>query len=205
VIEVGLDFFYLGARPAHLTARSAADPSAHGRNFASTFVHFSEDCLEFASGKTATMTGVSMSKFLLLLGLLAFASLSLNSIGRAAQIMSTSGECIDLPHGNTADGTPLTLFHCHGSPNQQWTFSAGQITGMGGSCIDVQGSAAADGAPVILVACNGKPSQHWGVSNGQIVGIGGKCLDSVRGGTTDGTPLIIVTCSTSPTQQWSLQ
>src|ERR1700722_8710936 len=59
-------------------------------------------------------------------------------------INNVSGECLDVQGGGAADGTPLILFHCHGSPNQTWTVGHGQIVGIGGSCIDVQGSAAVD-------------------------------------------------------------
>ena len=92
-----------------------------------------------------------MSKFLLLLGLLTFASLCLNSIGRAAQIMSTSGECIDLPHGNTADG----------NPSQHWGVSNGQIVGIGGKCLDSMRGGTADGTPLIIVTCSNNPTQQW--------------------------------------------
>src|SRR5271168_1168075 len=94
-------------------------------------------------------------------GLLVAVSLSCSMASEAAQLVGANGGCIDVPHQNTADGTPMSLFHCHGSPNQQWTISNGQITGMGGSCLDVQGSDAADGAQIIIVACNGRLSQKW--------------------------------------------
>ena len=124
----------------------------------------------------------------------------------AAQIVITNSvECVDIPHGQVVDGTPLSLFNCHGSPNQQWTVSNGLITGTGGRCLDVQGSAPTEGAQIIIVACNGQPSQKWSVSNGQIVGIGGKCLDVTGGSTLDYAPLILSTCSSAPSQQWSLQ
>ena len=133
-------------------------------------------------------------------------SLSSSPGVHAAQLEGASnGECIDIPHQNTADGTPMSLFHCHGSPNEQWTISGGQVMGMGGSCLDVLGSAAVDGAQIIIVACNGRPSQKWSFVNGQIVGIGGKCVDTSGGGSLDHTPVILMTCSSAPSQQWSVQ
>lgn len=124
----------------------------------------------------------------------------------AAQIViPDSGECIDIPHQNTADGTPLQLFHCHGSPNQQWTIANGTISGMDGVCLDIMGSAPNDGAQVIIVHCNGRPSEKWSLANGQIVGLGGKCLDIVGGSVQDRAQLIISACSASPSQQWSVQ
>jgi Ricin-type beta-trefoil lectin domain len=124
----------------------------------------------------------------------------------AAQIAITNSvECVDIPRGQAVDGTPLSLFNCHGSPNQQWTIADGQITGMSGVCLDVMGGAANDGAQVIIVHCNGRASEKWTLANGQIVGIGGKCLDVAGGNPQDHAILIISSCSSSPSQQWSMQ
>jgi hypothetical protein len=124
----------------------------------------------------------------------------------AAQIVITNSvECVDIPRGQAVDGTPLSLFSCHGSPNQQWTVANGQITGMSGVCLDVMGSAPTEGAQVIIVHCNGRPSEKWTLANGQIVGIGGKCLDVAGGNPQDHATLIISSCSSSPSQQWSVQ
>jgi Ricin-type beta-trefoil lectin domain len=141
-------------------------------------------------------------------GLLAAIALSVIGwipAGAAQLVVTNSLECVDIPHGAAVDGTPLSLFHCHGSPNQQWTLANGQITGMSGMCLDVMGSAPTDGAQVIVVTCNGRPSEKWTVANGQIVGIGGKCLDVSGGSAYDHAALIIAACSASPTQQWSVQ
>jgi hypothetical protein len=37
-----------------------------------------------------------------------------------AQLIGTEGGCADVQDGGTADGTPVNLFHCHGSTNQRW-------------------------------------------------------------------------------------
>src|SRR3984885_771421 len=114
----------------------------------------------------------------------------------AAQIViANSVECIDIPNQQTDDGTPLSLFNCHGSPNQQWTITGGQITGMSGVCLDVMGSAPKDGAQIIIVHCNGRDSEKWTLANGQIFGIGGKCIDVVGGHAQDLAALIIATCT----------
>jgi hypothetical protein len=124
----------------------------------------------------------------------------------AAQLISAnSPECIDVPHGIAVDGTPPTLFPCHGSLNQQWSISQGHITGIGGLCLDVQGSVSSEGAQVIIVTCNGRPSQNWRVANGQIIGIGGRCLDVVGGSIADHAGLMLSTCSAAPSQQWWVQ
>jgi Ricin-type beta-trefoil lectin domain len=124
----------------------------------------------------------------------------------AAQLVGSSGSCADIQQGNTADGTPMILFHCHGSPNQNWVISNGTINGTSGVCLDVMGSVARDGAQIIIVQCNGRPSQKWQVLNGQIVGLGGKCLDTQAGSSDDRTPLVLNTCAAGVGGQiWSIQ
>jgi Ricin-type beta-trefoil lectin domain len=122
-----------------------------------------------------------------------------------AQILSSARGCLDVRDGVTADGTPIDLFQCHGSPNQRWFIGRGQISESFGSCLDVQGSTSVDGAPIILVTCNGRPSQQWRVIDGQIVGLGNKCLDSMGGGAADLTPVILAECRPTPSQRWTIQ
>jgi hypothetical protein len=124
----------------------------------------------------------------------------------AAQIViANSVKCIDIPHQQTDDGTAVTLFNCHGSPNEQWTIASGQIAGMSGVCLDVMGSAPTNGAQVIIVHCNGRDSQKWSLTNGRIVGIGGKCLDVAGGSAQEHATLVIAACTLAASQQWSVQ
>jgi hypothetical protein len=137
----------------------------------------------------------------------ALVALTIGSMrAEAAQIViANSVECVDIPHQQTEDGTPLSLFNCHGSPNQQWTIANGQITGMSGVCLDIMGSAPKDGAQIIIVHCNGRDSEKWTLANGQIVSLGGKCIDVAGGAAQDHAALILATCTSSPSQQWSVQ
>jgi hypothetical protein len=149
-------------------------------------------------GSAMSRISIGLISMLLILG----SALS----AHAAQIVITNSvECVDIPHQQAVDGTPLSLFNCHGSLNQQWTIANGQITGMSGVCLDIMGSAPNDGAQVIIVHCNGRPSEKWSLANGQIIGLGGKCLDVIGGSAQDLAQLIIATCSSSPSQQWSVQ
>jgi Ricin-type beta-trefoil lectin domain len=147
-----------------------------------------------------------MTRVLLgLLGMLVIVGAVVSAADAAQIVITNSVECVDIPHGEAVDGTPLSLFTCHGSPNQQWTIANGQISGMSGVCLDVMGSAPNEGAQVIIVHCNGRASEKWTVSQGQIVGIGGKCLDIAGGNPQDHATLIIASCSSSASQQWSIQ
>ena len=41
-------------------------------------------------------------------------------------ITTTDGDCLDVSNGNTADGTAVLTWPCHGDGNQQWTVGASQ-------------------------------------------------------------------------------
>lgn len=122
-----------------------------------------------------------------------------------AQLVGRDGECVDVQDGGTADGTPIVVVQCHGSPNERWFIKDGVISESFGSCIDVQGSAPIDGSAIILVTCTGAPSQRWNIRDGQIVGIGNKCLAETAGSSADQTPLILLSCNASPGQLWSVR
>jgi hypothetical protein len=122
-----------------------------------------------------------------------------------AQLIGRDGECVDVQDGGTADGTPIVVVHCHGSPNQRWFIKNGVISENFGSCIDVQNTSPNDGAAIVLVTCNGSPSQQWSVSGGQIVGMVNKCLTETGGITADQTPLILFTCNSNPGQIWTVR
>jgi Ricin-type beta-trefoil lectin domain len=122
-----------------------------------------------------------------------------------AELVGYSGSCAEVRDGATSDGSPLDLFHCHGSPNQRWFVRKGAISESFGSCIDVDGGAAREGASIILVTCNSAPSQRWAITNGQVVGIGGMCLDVMGGAAADFTPLVLATCRSPPSQSWTIQ
>jgi Ricin-type beta-trefoil lectin domain len=122
-----------------------------------------------------------------------------------AQLVGRAGECVDARDGQTADGTPLVVVQCHGSPNERWFIKSGVISESFGSCIDVQGSAPTDGAPIILVNCTGTFSQQWSIRDGQIVGLGNKCVTETGGISADQTPLILSICNANPGQLWAIR
>jgi hypothetical protein len=122
-----------------------------------------------------------------------------------AQLIGRDGECVDVQDGGTADGTPLVVVHCHGSPNERWFIKSGVISENFGSCMDVQNSSPNDGAAIVLVTCNGTPSQQWSISAGQIVGLVNKCLTETGGISAGQTPLILFTCNSNPGQIWTVR
>jgi hypothetical protein len=122
-----------------------------------------------------------------------------------AQLTGRAGECVDARDGQTADGTPLVVVQCHGSPNERWFIKSGVISESFGSCIDVQGSAQDDGSPIVLVNCTGSLTQQWSIRDGQIIGLGNKCITETGGIAADQTPLILFTCNANPGQLWTIR
>jgi hypothetical protein len=122
-----------------------------------------------------------------------------------AQFVGAHGECIDVLDGATADGSPIVVFQCHGSPNERWFIKNGVIAENFGSCLDVQGTAPIDGAPIILVTCSGTVSQQWNIVEGQIVGTSGKCIAESGGSSSNLTPLILSDCPSAPGSHWMVR
>jgi hypothetical protein len=163
------------------------------------------DCGEFARrlhSHPSTIEDV-MSKPCVTLGLLLVGFAGLTMPCNAAEIVGIDGQCLDVQGGGKADGTPVILYHCRGTPNQQWFYSAGQIVGSGGKCLDIQGGKADDGARIVMFHCHGGPNQQWSFYNSQIVGMGGKCLDAEGGRAADGTAVVLFHCHGAANQRWS--
>jgi len=125
--------------------------------------------------------------------------------GGSGQIRGVaSGRCIDVPNGNTADGTQVQLYDCHSGSNQQWTYtSSGEFRIFGNKCLDAGGSS--NGAVVQIYSCWGGANQKWELrADGTIVGVqSGLCLDAVGGGTGNGTRLQLYSCWGGNNQKWS--
>jgi hypothetical protein len=117
-----------------------------------------------------------------------------------------SGRCVDVPGGNTTNGTQTQLYDCSGGPNQRWTAtSAEQLQVYGGKCLDANGHGTTNGTAVIIWDCNGQTNQQWNLNaNGTITGVqSGLCLDANGAATANGTKLILWACNGGSNQQWS--
>src|SRR6185437_8094964 len=44
------------------------------------------------------------------------------------EIKGMNGKCLDVKGSNTADGTPIILYTCHGGPNQTWSTTGGSTS-----------------------------------------------------------------------------
>jgi alpha-glucosidase len=117
-----------------------------------------------------------------------------------------SGLCADVYDNSQTNGTPVILWDCHGSANQNWTATpTKQLTVFGSKCLEVNGGATTDGAVVQISDCNGSGAQQWTVNaDGTVVNArSGKCLDAIGNGTSIGTALIIWTCGGGANQKWA--
>lgn len=120
-------------------------------------------------------------------------------------ITGSSGKCVDVAGGSTADGTKVQLWACNGNAAQQWS-RTGETWRAVGKCLDVAGAGTANGTKVQLWSCNGTGAQNWvSGANGSLVNPNsGKCLDASGGGTADGTQLIIWSCHGGTNQRWTV-
>ncbi len=130
------------------------------------------------------------------------------SVQSGSSIVSKStGKCLDVRGGSTADEAMVQQFACHGGPDQQWEIRVtGQIVSANSrKCLDLGDPGAAGGAAVEQVTCNGGETQRWEVRNtGEIVDRrDGMCLDA-GGGSADTTALMLAACDGSLHQQWNV-
>ncbi|KUO15189.1 hypothetical protein AQJ91_42825 [Streptomyces dysideae] len=70
--------------------------------------------------------------------------------------------CLDAAGGNTANGTTVQMWTCHGGFNQVWQpYGGGYRNPASGRCLDVPGSSTTDGTRLVSWDCNGDSNQKW--------------------------------------------
>ncbi|MDG4825334.1 ricin-type beta-trefoil lectin domain protein [Asanoa sp. WMMD1127] len=114
-----------------------------------------------------------------------------------------SGRCLDVPQGNTTNGTQPVIWDCNGGANQRWTFD-GQTLRALGKCLDAPLNATA-GARAQIWDCNGGANQRWTRNaDGTVRGAqSGLCLDVDRNLTANGTAVLLWTCTGAVNQRWA--
>ncbi len=136
------------------------------------------------------------------------------SVGTTGTLVgASSGRCLDVYGGQTAPGTKVEIWDCHGGTNQQWTpTAAGELRVYGGTqCLDAYNNQTSPGTKVELWTCNGGANQQWRLNaDGTITGVqSGLCLDvtggNVPAGNVNGTQIEIWTCNGGANQQWALR
>ncbi len=114
-------------------------------------------------------------------------------------------KCIDDLGDSTKRDTPVVIWDCNGTPEQNWTIETDGTIQINGQCLDVYRYRTANKTPVEIWTCHGGSNQQWVAENGTLVNPrSGKCLDDPRFNTTNGTQLEIYKCNGGRNQQWVL-
>ncbi|MBU6365533.1 MAG: RICIN domain-containing protein [Gemmatimonadetes bacterium] len=110
---------------------------------------------------------------------------------------ASTGKCLDLPDGNTANGTRLLMFDCVGSSaNQVFEWGARNSLRIFGKCVDAQGGQLRQGDAVAIWDCNGGQNQVWTMGgDGQVrLGSTSLCLDVEGDNRGNGARLVVWGC-----------
>ncbi|KAI9318280.1 ricin B lectin domain-containing protein [Zopfochytrium polystomum] len=111
------------------------------------------------------------------------AALFIASSAEAANLISKSGFCLDVPSNNQAPGQLLHLFQCNNKADSMfWNFNPdGTITSTNGLCLDNVDAKNVNGNGIQLQKCNGNPAQKWQpLGSGAIANVGtsgARCLN----------------------------
>jgi hypothetical protein len=121
-----------------------------------------------------------------------------------ALISSLNNRCIDVPHSNFVDRTPLQMYDCNQTNAQKWTFSGGALQSQNGKCMDVADGSTANGAVVQIYTCNNTGAQQWVLTGaGDLVNPqSNRCLDIKDVNPDSGARLQIWDCAGTANQKW---
>ena len=123
--------------------------------------------------------------------------------------------CLDVPGGNTTDGTQLQIRTCIRSSGQIWSLTSGAITGQvrsgvgQGSCLQDGGPNTAGGPVAQIGMCAASSTQRWTIGVDGTLRSGGLCLEVIgqseysAGG--PGTAVGVNTCVRTRSQTWAPQ
>ena len=116
-----------------------------------------------------------------------------------------TNKCIDDLGDSAKNKTPIVLWTCNSTPEQNWTIETDGTIQINNKCLDVYRYGTKNKVAVELWTCHGSSNQQWEAVNGTLVNPrSGKCLDDPRWSGTNGTQLTIYTCTGGRNQQWVL-
>jgi len=114
-------------------------------------------------------------------------------------------KCLDDLGDSTRNDTPIVMWDCNGSPEQQWTVETDGTIQVNGKCLDVYREEKYNKAMLILYTCHGSSNQQWQPTGDTLVNpVSHKCLDDPAYKTTNGTQLQLYTCNGGKNQIWLL-
>ncbi|KAF8988780.1 ricin B lectin domain-containing protein [Cyathus striatus] len=115
-------------------------------------------------------------------------------------------KCLDVRGGLLANGTPVQLFDCNGTPAQNWLIQPGQTAvQLNGTnfCLDA-GSTPGSGVLMKIWECFADlPAQEWFLTADNRIALlnQGQCLDVPNGNLADGTQVQIFQCTDNDANQ----
>lgn len=128
--------------------------------------------------------------------------------------VSSSGGCLAVVGGGTANGTRVAVDGCDSSSSQVWdrTSNGAIVHRASKRCLDVVKGGTAAGTPLQLWDCVGNPpkdNQRWSTGSatapvrpGTVVGVGSqRCLNAT--GTANASPVVIADCTGGAAQVWT--
>jgi len=128
-----------------------------------------------------------------------------------------AGRVLDVPGGQTGNGTPLQIWDASGAANQQWRVSQNSdgsytLTNVGsGRVLDEPGGQTGNGTRIEIWDSNGGANQHWRASqNGDgsytLTNVAsGRALEVPGGQSANGTPVQIWDSNGGANQHWSFR
>lgn len=121
-----------------------------------------------------------------------------------------NNKCLDVQGGVFADGTPVQIFDCNGTPAQNWTITTGETkVHLAGTnfCLDA-GSTPGNGVGMKIWQCYaGLAAQQWFLTGDNRIALEnqGLCLDLTNGDITNGNRVQTWQCTdNNPNQVWNL-
>ncbi|GAB3835663.1 DUF6069 family protein [Dactylosporangium cerinum] len=123
------------------------------------------------------------------------------------------GKCLDVPGGQTGNGTQLWLWDCTGGANQQWRPgpNGALVNPSSGRCLDSPGGSTSVGARLQIWDCVGNAAQRFTLPArvaGQITGVANRCVDIQgvsAGDAANGRAVGLWDCNGLSWQQWTVR
>ncbi|GMK53992.1 hypothetical protein CspeluHIS016_0105780 [Cutaneotrichosporon spelunceum] len=116
-------------------------------------------------------------------------------------------KCLDVQGANFANGTPVQIYDCNGTPAQKWTLQRGsgkvKLAANGTDfCLDA-GTNPANGVGMKIWQCVDVPQQNWYYTGDNRIALTdqGFCLDMTDGNKSNGQRVQIWQCGTGNTNQ----
>jgi len=131
--------------------------------------------------------------------------------GSPITFSANSGLCLDVAGGFAEDGTPVQIWDCLGTAQQNWLFNEGMlVSGLDQSkCLDA-GPTMDRGFNVMLWSCNGYPQQMWAYDDQYMKTIylnngadASYCLDAPGGYLQNGNQMWIWDCYGNDAQSFA--